>query len=350
MNKFTLLNALLTKNVPIYVHYGVTHRCNLRCRTCGIWKTGDKAKELDAGQIDTMAEILKKIGVQVISIGGGEPLLREDLPEVVRSFVGRGISVRVLTNGILVSLERLQRVLDAGVHNFSVSLDSLDAGIQDKITGLEGGFEKTLETMRFLSPFIKKKRGIGIINTVVSSVNLDYLAEMVEFAGSLGFYISFVPLETERVHAGGAGCLENSKDLAFGEEEKKKAERIFAKLASMKRQGKPIFNSSTFLLWAGRRLSGKDTSWKCHAGSLYFSISPEGMFSICHNFRGFTQEGADISTVGEDFSAIFNSPDYRKEIMKTRSACKACLRPCWAEISCLFSDLSAFFEMAKIYL
>jgi MoaA/NifB/PqqE/SkfB family radical SAM enzyme len=349
MNKLTLLKALVTKNVPIYVHYGITHRCNLRCRTCGIWKTGDKSAELDSGQIDRMAEVLKKIGTQVISIGGGEPLMRDDLPEAAQSFIKRGISVRVLSNGIPVSMDRLKSVLDAGVSNFSISLDSLDPKIQDGITGQEGGFEKTLETLRFLSPVIKKRKGIGIINTVVSSVNVDRLADMVKFAGGLGFYISFVPLEMDQMHAGGAGCMDNLKDFDMSENQKKLAEKSFKELAARKRQGEPIFNSSSFLEAAGRRLAGENFSWKCLAGSLYFSISPGGMFSICHNFRGYTGEGADISVLGDDFPVIFNSPEYKEGILKLRKECRVCFRPCWAEISYLFSDTQALLEMVRIY-
>lgn len=120
MNKLTLFSTLLFKNTPVYVHYGITHRCNLRCRMCGLWKTGNRETELSVDQIDRMAEVLHKLGTQVISIGGGEPLVREDLPEAVSAFIKRGISVRVLSNGVVEDFSGLEKVIAAGVVNFSI--------------------------------------------------------------------------------------------------------------------------------------------------------------------------------------------------------------------------------------
>lgn len=348
MNKLILLKTLLTKDIPVYVHYGITHRCNLRCRMCGVWKTGNKEAELGAGQIEIMAENLRKLGTQVISIGGGEPLIREDLPQVARMFLDRGISVRVLSNGVVNDYNHLQRVIDAGVVNFSISLDTLNPEIQNDIIGRNDAFDKVMETFSFLSPILKEKRGLGLINTVVSSANLDELEKILNFAAGMGFYVSFVPLELHQFSGKVLGCTETMQDLTFTENDRQRAGKIFERLVSLKRGGMPVFNSSTFLRNAGNYMSGKDFSWDCRAGILYFSVSPEGLFSICHRYLGYTEEGNELSVISPDFIKIMRSKEFRKKAKKINNLCKSCLRPCWAEISNLFLDLPSLLEMVKI--
>lgn len=348
MNKLTLLRALITKKVPVYVHYGITHRCNLRCRMCGVWKTGDKSTELSTEQIDRLAEVLANLGTQVISIGGGEPLIREDLPKVVKSFIDRGISVRVLTNGVVVSRGRLQQVIDAGVSDFSVSLDTLDREVQDDIINQEGAFDRVMETIDFLSPIIREKKGLGLINTVVSSANLDKLDRLVDFADEKGFYVSFIPLEIHQFSGKVLGCTETMTGMNFKEEDKSKMKTVFEKLERMKKEGRPIFNSSAFLRNAGKYLSEGDYSWRCLAGSLYFSISPEGLFSICHRFLGYTREGVKVSVLDDDLPRILSSDEYRDSVEDIQKNCRDCFRPCWAEISYTFTDPGAMLEMAKM--
>lgn len=348
MNKLILLKTLLTKNISVYVHYGITHRCNLRCRMCGVWKTGNKEAEINAGQIEIMADNLQKLGTQVISIGGGEPLIREDLPEIVRLFLNRRISVRVLSNGVVNDYNRLQKVIDAGVINFSVSLDTLDPEVQNGIIGRNDAFDRVMETFSFLSPILKSRRGLGLINTVVSSANLDELENILNFASKIGFYVSFVPLEIHQFSGKVLGCTETMQDLTFTDNDRLKAGKIFEKLISLKKGGMPVFNSSAFLRNAGNYMSGKDFSWDCRAGILYFSVSPEGLFSICHRYSGYTEEGNELSVISPDFVRTIQSDKYKQNAIKINQSCNACLRPCWAEISNLFLDLPSLLEMIKI--
>jgi len=315
---------------------------------CGVWKTGNRETELSVDQIDNMAEVLHKSGTQVISIGGGEPLIRDDLPEAISAFIKRGISVRVLSNGVVEDFNKLQKVIDAGVINFSISLDTLDPDLQNDIIGRKDAFDRVMDTLLYLAPILKEKNGLGLINTVVSSANLNCLARLVDFAEKIGFYVSFVPLEVHQFSGKVLGCTETMQDLTFTEEDKKKAGHAFKELAELKARGKPVFNSSSFLRCAGNYMSGNEYNWDCRAGTLYFSVSPEGYFSVCHRFSGYTMEGNELSILNPDFLKIFKSEEYRRNAKKIQDECLACLRPCWAEISYLFNDYNAFLEMMKI--
>jgi len=83
---YHLAKAALTRRQPVYVIYETTDRCNLRCRMCSVWRRADREAELNLGQIDVLAGRLRDMGVVVVSLSGGEPFLREDLPEIIRIF------------------------------------------------------------------------------------------------------------------------------------------------------------------------------------------------------------------------------------------------------------------------
>ena len=92
-----LAQAVLGLDRIVYAHYAVTHRCCLRCRSCAIWKRGDADAELSLDQIRELTRVLARLGCLQISLSGGEPTLRADLPEIVRAFQAAGIRTRVLT-------------------------------------------------------------------------------------------------------------------------------------------------------------------------------------------------------------------------------------------------------------
>ena len=99
-NYARIAQAALSRDVPVYAHFGVTHRCNLTCKMCGIWRYGNAKEELSISEVHQVAQRMKKIGVAQVSIGGGEPFARDDLEELVECFLQRGLNTRVLTNGI----------------------------------------------------------------------------------------------------------------------------------------------------------------------------------------------------------------------------------------------------------
>ena len=131
-----IAQAALTRNIPVYAHFGITHRCNLTCKMCGIWRYGNEKEELSLDEIEQMAARMARLGVVQLSIGGGEPFAVSYLEEAARIFVEHGLNTRVLTNGIgegngrnVVAgkryIDRVDKTIDYGVKAFSISLDSL---------------------------------------------------------------------------------------------------------------------------------------------------------------------------------------------------------------------------------
>ncbi len=108
----------------------VTDRCNLRCQYCMpeahyVWLP--RHDLLSFEEISTLADVFIELGVDKIRLTGGEPLLRRDLPALVRLLAGKpGIrDLALTTNGVLLA-DQADALRDAGLHRVTVSLDTLD--------------------------------------------------------------------------------------------------------------------------------------------------------------------------------------------------------------------------------
>ena len=186
----------LTRKVPVYAHFGITHRCNLTCKMCGIWRYGNKKEELTLDQVQEVAARMRRLGVVQCSIGGGEPYAHEETEEIAKFFIDEGINLRVLTNGIGVGRHRIDKTIDYGVKNFSISLDSLYPERFDYICEYEGAWDEAVTTIAHIGSRLAGTPGsMPTINCVVSNLNLEELPDLVRFARDVGFAISFLPIE-----------------------------------------------------------------------------------------------------------------------------------------------------------
>lgn len=352
MRYLSLLQALLTRRVPVYVHYGVTHRCNLTCRMCGMWKIADKAHELTLPQIQQMARNLHRLGTCAISLGGGEPFLRQDLPEIIRAFQEQDIEPRVLTNGLIQDHALLQRVLDTGIRHVSISLDTPRASLQDNICNKEGAWEKIISAIRFWGEALRARRGLGVLNCVVSKLNYKELEYVVAIAKEYGFRVSFVPVELHKYQERDLGCANTTTDMPIHVDEHEELAGVHSRLLELRsRRRSNIFNSTPYLQGMLPYLKGEACSLRCLAGSLSFSVSPEGYYSMCHLHKGNGQHGEEhISAASKDFVAWYRQNRPYRAASRVAAQCQSCYRPCWREIALAFTNVQAFwqaFQMRK---
>ena len=351
MRYISCARALLTRNLPIYVHYGVTHRCNLSCRMCGLWKIGNKDTELTLPQIQQLAKNLGQLGTTAISLGGGEPFLRPDLPEIITAFRDNGLEVRVLTNGLVKNEKLIQRVLDTGLRHISISMDTLDASVQDDVCNRPGTWNDIVSAVRFWSEQLRPRRGLGVLNCVVSKLNFRSLRDMLRVADAYGFYLSLVPIELHQYHEKDLGCRDSFSDMPFQPEDHAELTAIFEELIALKKSGKSrLFNSTPYLRHSLSYLKGeKPQGFRCRAGALSFSVSPEGVYSMCHYHNGLGHHDGEgkqetISAASPDFVDWYRHSHAAAVTSLTARQCHRCFRPCWQEINLAFTHPAAFWE------
>ena len=134
---------------PIVATLVVTENCNGRCRTCNYWRR-ESTKELTLSEIGNVLAELKGLGVRGISITGGEPLLREDLPEIVRACSRIGVrEVQLLTNGLLLEEALAEELLRSGVTTIGISVDGL-RDTNDLVRGMEGSYERAVAALEMM--------------------------------------------------------------------------------------------------------------------------------------------------------------------------------------------------------
>lgn len=174
-------------NTPPYLILFVTDRCNARCLHCFNWHNIDKA-ELDSLSLDDIKNISKSLGpLMEVSLSGGEPFLRADLPEILEIFASynKVRSFSIPTNGLLSDVipREVKRVLEVsgGARvNINLSLDGCK-DTHDDIRQMEGAFEKLLKTYDGLSLLRREyKFGLKLLTTICNK-NIREIKKLMDF-------------------------------------------------------------------------------------------------------------------------------------------------------------------------
>ena len=167
----TLKNMMFKR--PICVALEVTHNCTADCYHC------DKGPHVQDNMTtpDEFRRIINEIDPPFIQIAGGEPLLRKDLPEIVRKLhrPGKFPLLVLITNASLLTVEKYHELRDAGIKQFSISLDFPDDRHDGtrKIKGLFARMDKLIPEL------VAFGNGDVTINCCITRLNYPYIKEMV---------------------------------------------------------------------------------------------------------------------------------------------------------------------------
>ncbi|MCP4540208.1 MAG: radical SAM protein [Chloroflexi bacterium] len=132
---------------PIVV-WNSTKACNLRCIHCYYTAhAGPDPDELTTDEAQAFIDDLADFGAPVLLFSGGEPLLREDMPELGAYAVERGLRTVISTNGTLIDRAASQRIKEAGFSYVGISLDGIGE-TNDRFRGADGAFDDALRGFR----------------------------------------------------------------------------------------------------------------------------------------------------------------------------------------------------------
>jgi len=160
--------SVLRRPVPYYFSLEITRRCQARCaHCCAEASPKDKRRELTTEEVKSLILGARSIGSCFLIFNGGEPLLRPDLPELVRFAADNGFQTRLNTNALLLDRVRVAALKKAGLRQCAVSLDSADPKTHDRMRGVPGAQAKVLESLRLL----RAARLDSVVYTFVSKRN-----------------------------------------------------------------------------------------------------------------------------------------------------------------------------------
>ncbi|KPK19345.1 MAG: radical SAM protein [Betaproteobacteria bacterium SG8_41] len=173
---------------PVVI-WNLIRRCNLTCQHCySISADRDFPGELSTAEIHAVMEDLKRFGVPVLILSGGEPLLRPDIFDLARHAKAMGFYVGLSSNGTLIGPENIDRIAAIGFDYVGVSLDGIQE-THDRFRRKQGAFDASLAGIRFC-----RKAGIkvGVRFTVTqdNAHDLPGLLQLVDHEGIDKFYLS----------------------------------------------------------------------------------------------------------------------------------------------------------------
>jgi mycofactocin biosynthetic radical S-adenosylmethionine protein MftC len=183
-------------SAPICLTWELTYACNLRCRHCLSSSGRAASNELSTSQAFVVIDQMIEMQVFYANVGGGEPLGRPDFRDIVEHAVGRGLGMKVSTNGTLVDDSMAQWISETPYLDIQISIDGTSAEINDRIRG-RGSFDSALRAMDRLAD-----RGFRFtLNSVVTRANIDDLDELQGIAASRG-----AELRLSRLRPSGRGA------------------------------------------------------------------------------------------------------------------------------------------------
>lgn len=165
-------------------NYYITLRCNDTCEFCSIWQN-EEYQKIEEQPCDLA--LIKKAGVEQLNITGGEPLLREDLPNILKQAKDLGFKVDLTTNGILYAEKA--NLLAGLIDRLYFSLDYPIADEHDRSRGVEC-FHTVTQSIKLA----KQLREKPIINFTMTRDNVRFLPEMLDLAERLKVYICLNPV------------------------------------------------------------------------------------------------------------------------------------------------------------
>jgi MoaA/NifB/PqqE/SkfB family radical SAM enzyme len=254
-----IAKALLSTKHPLLAHIIPMRRCNLSCTYCNEYD--DFSKPVPLEEMRRRIDRLGSFGTSVITISGGEPLLHPELDEIIRRIRHNGIIAGIITNGYLLTADRIERFNRAGLEFLQISIDNVQPDDVSK---------KSLKVLDQKLKLLAEHANFHVnINSVLGSgiKHPDDALVVARRAVELGFS------STVGIIHDGNGQL---RPLDAHERD------IFEEIMSLGKRSFSRVNSFQHNIAAGR-----ENTWRCRAGSRYLYICENGLVHYCSQQRGY---------------------------------------------------------------
>jgi MoaA/NifB/PqqE/SkfB family radical SAM enzyme len=260
----------------------LTRRCNLTCGYCNVIRT-QFPRELSAEEWMRAFAVMDRIGIQSVTLSGGEPTVVPELPDLLR-FLRKRTRLRCLLVSNSTFEDRLARVYaEAGLDGYVTSIDTLGGHAVDESSRIksEAAWGK-LELFRALGvPLLA-------VNMLVHHGNLAEIPEIVERLTGMGVAVHPVILHWGAPPPGQpANYWQNRSPDSLMKLlpcDQSRIEEVSRRLVQMKRDGYLLYASEPFLADMAHHAVGLD--WHCHPYPRKLRVDADGAISCCQDIRG----------------------------------------------------------------
>ncbi len=252
--------AMQSASHPILAQIVPTRRCNLDCAYCNEYDKVSNPVPLDImlGRIDRLADL----GTTIITLSGGEPMLHPDLDAIIQRIRQRGAIATLITNGLLLTRDRIQGLNRAGLDYLQISIDNV---LPDEIS------KKSLKVLDLKLQWLAKYAEFQITINSVLGAGIQNPEDAFLVGGrvrELGFTSTVGILHD---HSG------QLKPLA------PEQQRVYERFRQLKTS---LFSFAHFDSFQENISRGLPNDWHCRAGGRFLYICEEGLVHYCSQQRG----------------------------------------------------------------
>ncbi len=254
-------NKTALNRLPINGSLEINFSCNLKCMHCYCPDPFNR-RQMSFEEIRSIIDGIEKAGCLWLTITGGEPLLRADFKDIYLYAKRKGLIITLFTNATLLTEGLADFLKEYPPFAVEVSLYGATKKTYEKITAVEGSYERCLRGINLL-----KKREIPLrLKTMLMQANKHELEGMKQFAKKLGYEFRFDPFLNPKLDGNKTPCSlrispEEILELDIADEKRKKGWQDFCE-----KFPKPV---KTDFLYA------------CSAGRSSFHIDPQGRLCLC---------------------------------------------------------------------
>jgi MoaA/NifB/PqqE/SkfB family radical SAM enzyme len=290
-----ILKGVVSTDHPILVHLIPIRRCNLSCTYCN--EFDDFSKPIAVDIMRERIDLLAGLGTSIVTMSGGEPLLHPQLDDIIAHMRKRGIIAGMITNGYLLTADRIKKLNQAGLDHMQISIDNV---MPDDVS------KKSLKVLDKKLQLLSEHADFHVnINSVIGGGihNPEDALVVSRRALELGF------TSTVGIIHDGDGQLR-----PLSETERS----VFLNIKKLEKRNYSRFN------WFQNDIAwGRAHDWRCRAGARYLYVCEDGLVHYCSQQRGYPGKPLADYTVA----------DIRREYLTEKGCAPYCTVSCVHQVS-----------------
>ena len=253
--------ALRSPHHPVFAHAVVTRRCNLACSYCSEFDA--ISKPVPTQEMLARIDRLAALGTTAVTLTGGETLLHPDLETIIARIRRHGMLAVMITNGYLLSIERIRSLNRSGLDRMQISIDNVqpDSVSMKSLRVLD-------QKLRWLSQYAEFQVHIHSVVGAGTAKPADALAIARRATRlGIGYSAGIVHDPSGRMQP----LDQESRDV----------------IAQIERESKPLFSFARHNPWRRNLIQGKPNDWHCPAGGRHLYVCEDGLVHYCMAQRGY---------------------------------------------------------------
>ena len=290
-----IARGLASKHHPILAHIIPMRRCNLACAYCNEYDDHSKPVPMEA--MYQRLERLAELGTTIVTISGGEPLLHPDLDLIIARIRKHGALAGMITNGYLLTADRIKRLNRAGLDHLQISIDNV---MPDEVSKKSlKVLDRKLQLLAEHADFHVNINSVvgGGIRTPQDALTIGKRALELGFTSTVGI-----------IHDG-EGQLQPLRETE---------REVYAAMRAMEKASYARIN-----YFQDNIAHGRENHWRCRAGSRYLYVCEDGLVHYCSQQRGYPAKPLTEYTL----------EDIRREYRTAKGCAPRCTVACVHQIS-----------------